>query len=84
MTKNRRKPEGVYTSHSQGKKSDDLLFVRAKVNGVLSAAYVKNGELQSYIPWEEANREMYSGPCMVFNTEGAARQLQEETLIGVK
>lgn len=72
MTKNKRKPEGVYTSHSRERGTNDLLFVRAKVNGVLSAAYVKNGELKSYIPWEEANREMYSGPCLVFNTEDVA------------
>lgn len=60
-----KKAEGVYTTHKQ----ENLLFVRAKVNGVLSAAYVKDGKLVSYEPWDAVNRQMYSdGPCMVFNT----------------
>jgi len=58
----KKKVEGVYTTHEQ----ENLLFVRAKVNGILCAAYVKNGVLVSYEPWEEINRQMYSGPCMNF------------------
>ena len=60
-----KKAEGIYTTHEH----EDLLFVRAMVDGVLSAAYVKNGQLVSYEPWEAINRQMYSGPCMVFNTK---------------
>ena len=59
-----KKAEGIYTTHEH----ENLLFVRAMVDGVLSAAYVKDGKLVSYEPWEAINRQMYSGPCMVFNT----------------
>ena len=81
MMRNRRRPEGIYASHGQGRAAGDLLFVKARVNGVLSAAYVKNGELQSYLSWEEVNREMYNGPYMEFNTEEAFSQSQEDRLI---
>ena len=66
----RRKAEGIYTTHEE----ENLLFVRAMVDGVLSAAYVKDGKLVSYEPWDAINRQMYSGPCMVFNTNPALDQ----------
>jgi hypothetical protein len=64
----RRKAEGIYTTHEE----ENLLFVRAMVNGVLSAAYVKDGKLVSYEPWDAINRQMYSGPYLVFNTADPA------------
>ena len=63
--RSKKKAEGIYTTHEH----ENLLFVRAMVDGVLSAAYVKDGQLVSYEPWEAINRQMYSGPCMVFNTK---------------
>lgn len=60
-----KKAEGVYTTHER----ENLLFVRAMVDGVLSAAYVKDGKLIAHEPWESVNRQMYNGPCMVFNTK---------------
>lgn len=57
-----KKPTGVYTSREK----ENLLFTRAKVNGVLCAAYVKNGELISYEPWDSVNQQMYTGPCLEF------------------
>lgn len=61
----KRKAEGVYATHE----NENLLFVRAIVNGQLSAAYVKNGELVSYEPISDLLAQMYSGPCLVFNTQ---------------
>ncbi len=58
----KKKPEGIYTTHE----NESLLFVRAIVNGVLCAAYVKNNELISYEPWDSINRQMYTGPCLKF------------------
>jgi hypothetical protein len=63
-----RKAEGIYTSHE----SEKLLFVRAMVDGVLCAAYVKDGKLVSYEPWESINRQMYSGPCVEFHTSAVS------------
>jgi len=63
----KKKAEGIYTTHEQ----ENLLFVRAMVNGVLCAAYVKNGQLVSYEPWEAVNRQMYTGPCLEFNVPEA-------------
>lgn len=56
---------GIYATHGKEK----LLAVKAKVNGVLSLAYVKNGELVSYEPWDSVNRQMYTGQCLEFVTE---------------
>ena len=47
-----KKAEGIYTTHEQ----ENLLFVRAMVDGVLSAAYVKDGKLIAHEPWESVNR----------------------------
>lgn len=60
-----KKAEGIYTTHEQ----ENLLFVKAMVDGVLSAAYVKDGKLIAHEPWESVNRQMYAGPYMVFNTK---------------
>lgn len=60
-----KKKAGIYTTHGEQK----LVAMKAKVNGVLSIAYVKNNKLISYEPWEEVNRQMYSGPCLEFVTE---------------
>lgn len=62
----KRKQEGIYTTHGDEVK---LIATRAKVDGVLSLAFVKNGKLISHEPWEEINRQMYSGPCIEFVTE---------------
>ncbi|MBQ8833990.1 MAG: hypothetical protein IJ001_03600 [Oscillospiraceae bacterium] len=61
----KRKPEAIYTTHEDEKP----LFYKAMVDGVLSAAYVKDGKLIAHEPWESVNRQMYSGPYMVFNTK---------------
>lgn len=61
----KRKPEAIYTTH-EGEKP---LFYKALVNGVLSAAYVKDGKLIAHEPWESVKNQMYTGPYMVFNTE---------------
>lgn len=62
--RSKRRAEGVYATHD----NENLLFVRAKVNGQLSAAYVKNGQLVSYEPLEDLLKQMYSGPCLEFTT----------------
>ena len=56
------KEAGVHSTHGK----EQLLFVRAIINGVLCAAYIKNGELVSYEPWDAINRQMYTGPCLEF------------------
>lgn len=61
----KRKAEGVYTTHE----SENLLFVRAKVNGQLCAAYVKNGKLVSYEPLAELLAQMYKEPVLEFTTQ---------------
>lgn len=58
----KQKEASIHSTHGK----DQLLFVRALVNGVLCAAYVKNGELVSYEPWEAINKQMYTGPCLEF------------------
>ena len=58
----RRRPEGVYATHDK----ESLLFVKAKVNGQLSAAYVKNGQLISYEPMTDLLEQIYNGPCLEF------------------
>ena len=63
-TTSKRRAEGVYATHEK----ESLLFVRAKVNGELSAAYVKNGQLVSYEPLSELLKQIYSGPCLEFTT----------------
>lgn len=60
----KRKPEGVYATHEK----ESLLFVKAKVNGQLSAAYVKNGKLVSYEPLTDLLEQIYNGPCLEFTT----------------
>ncbi len=67
----KKKTEGIYTTHEQ----ENLLFVRAMINGVLCAAYVKNGQLVSYEPWDAINRQMYTGPCLEF-------QVSEKNVLG--
>ena len=59
-----KKPEAIYTTHEDEKP----LFYKAMVNGVLSAAYVKDGKLIAHEPWESVSRQMYAGPYMVFDT----------------
>ena len=61
----KRKPEAIYTTH-EGEKP---LFYKALVDGVLSAAFVKDGKLIGHEPWESVKSQMYSGPYMVFNTK---------------
>ena len=60
----RKKQEGIYTTHG---KEEKLIATRAKVNGILSLAFVKNGELISYEPWEDINKQMSMGTCIEFN-----------------
>ena len=58
----KKKTGAIYATHSAEKQ----LFFKAMVNGVLCAAYVKDGQLISYEPWEEVNRQMYTGSCLYF------------------
>lgn len=60
----KKKEEGIYTTHG---KEEKLIATKARVDGVLSLAFVKNGELISYEPWEDINKQMFTGPCMEFN-----------------
>ncbi len=60
----KKKEEGIYTTHG---KEEKLIATKAKVNGVLSLAFVKNGELISYESWEDRNKQVFTGPCMEFN-----------------
>ena len=64
-TPSKRRAEGVYTTHE----NENLLFVRAKVNGQLCAAYVKNGKLVSYEPLAELLAQMYIEPVLEFTTQ---------------
>lgn len=56
----KKKTGAIYATHSAEKQ----LFYKAMVNGILCAAYVKDGQLISYEPWEDVNRQMYTGPCL--------------------
>lgn len=60
-----KKREGIYTTHGEPK----LIATRAKVNGVLSIAFVKNDKLVSYEPWDSVSKQMYTGSCMEFTVE---------------
>ena len=60
----KKKEEGIYTTHG---KEEKLIATKARVDGVLSLAFVKKGELISYEPWEDINKQMFTGPCMEFN-----------------
>ena len=60
----KKKEVGIYTTHG---KEEKLIATKARVDGVLSLAIVKNGELISYEPWEDINKQMFTGPCMEFN-----------------
>jgi len=60
----KRKAEGIYATHEK----ESLLFMRAIVNGRLSAAYVKNGQLISYEPYDELMKQLNEGPCLEFTT----------------
>jgi len=61
----KKNPKAIYTTR-EGEKP---LFYKALVDGVLSAAYVKDGKLIAHEPWESVESQMYSGPYMVFHTE---------------
>ena len=63
-TKSKKKNTVVYTTHTAEKQ----LFHKAIVNGVLCAAYIKDGNLIAWEPWENVNREMYAGPYLEFTT----------------
>ena len=56
----KKKEEGIYTTHG---KEEKLIATKARVDGVLSLAFVKNGELISYEPWEDINKQMFTGLC---------------------
>nr|DAM63229.1 MAG TPA: hypothetical protein [Caudoviricetes sp.] len=60
----KKKEEGIYTTHG---KEEKLIATKAKVNGILSLAFVKNGELISYEPWEDINKQMFTGNYIEFN-----------------
>lgn len=62
----KQRQECIYTTHGSEKK---LIATKAKVNGVLSLAFVKNGKLISYEPWEEISKQMFTGSCMEFVSE---------------
>lgn len=53
------------THYAQEGKSHTLCMV-AKINGRLSLAYFKGKEILSYIPWEEANAQIYKGEPLSF------------------
>ena len=55
------KEAGIHSTHGK----DQLLFVRAIINGVLCAAYIKNDELVSYEPWDAINRQMYTDCVLI-------------------
>ena len=63
----RKKQEGIYTTHG---KEEKLIATKAKVDGVLSLAFVKNGELISYEPWEDISKQMFTGTFMEFSSKG--------------
>lgn len=63
----KKKEEGIYTTHG---KEEKLIATKAKVDGVLSLAFVKNGELISYEPWEDISKQMFTGTFMEFSSKG--------------
>lgn len=62
----KQRQECIYTTHGAEKK---LIATKAKVNGVLSLAFVKNGKLISYESWEDISKQMFTGTCMEFELE---------------
>lgn len=61
-------PKKVYATHGDKKQP---IGVRAKINGVLCIAYMKNEKVISYEPWEDFQRQMLVGPCVEINTARA-------------
>jgi len=47
------------TTHYAQEGKPHILCMLAIINGRLSLAYYKGKEILSYIPWEEANAQMY-------------------------
>ena len=62
----KKKQEGIYTTHG---KEEKLIATKAKVDGVLSLAFVKNGELISYESWEDISKQMFTGPCPEYTSK---------------
>lgn len=58
-------PTKVYATHGD---KEQLLGVKAKINGVLSIAYMKGDKVISYEPWEDLQRQMFTGPCLEIKT----------------
>lgn len=58
------KENRVYATHGKKKL---LLGVKVRINGILCIAYMKDGEVISYEPWEDLQRQMLTGPCMTIN-----------------
>lgn len=56
---------GIYTTNGEQK----LLAVRAKVDGVLSMAYIKNEKVIAYASWEEISRQILTGPYLEITTK---------------
>lgn len=49
----------IYATHGEKK----FLAVKVRINGELSLAYIKDGNIISYEPWEDVCKKMYSGTC---------------------
>ena len=60
-TRKHRNKGAIYSTHETEKQ----LFYKALVDGVLCAAYIKDGKLISYEPWDDVNRQMYNSDVIL-------------------
>lgn len=63
-----RDPRKVYTTHGT---KPQLLGAKVLIDNVLCIAYMKDGKILSYEPWEDFQRQMLMGPCFKVNTTKA-------------
>lgn len=49
----------LYTTHCSPTKRPKLIAQPAIINGKRSLAYMKGEEVESYIPWEEAQEQIF-------------------------
>ncbi len=62
---NNKKKGGIYAT----KGKNNLLFIRAVIDGVDCVVYMKGGQVISYDSWERVNRQFYNTVPLYFYTD---------------
>ena len=59
--KERESKSKLMTTHCHPKKKPKIIAQPAIINGKRSLAYMKDDEVESYIPWDEAQEQVFKG-----------------------